>query len=137
MEQNPRRRGGSFHESEDASDDSHGPEPVDFSKLNMTDVSSQDVEEDENEIYGRGRSRSRSVHEYDPNSSHLVVPSVIENSCLEMQANNQKIINSRSSDRLAERTGPLHQKEVLALRKVMSSMPPIYRNIIVIMNVGA
>ena len=114
MEQKPRRRGGSFHEmTEQEEQQFDGPEPVDFSKLNLTESTNKnDEEEDENEIYSRGRSRSRSVHEFDLNCNHLIVPN---------NDNNDNPVGTakRQTDKLAERTGPLHQKEVLALRKVI------------------
>jgi hypothetical protein len=122
MEQNPRRRGGSFHETTEQEDyQFDGPEPVDFSKLDLTHSYIENDDEDEDEIYNRGRSRSRSVHEFDANSAHLVVPAINENSSNENPIGIFKSSSGRQPEKITERTGPLHQKEVLALRKVSIS----------------
>jgi hypothetical protein len=84
-----------------------------------------DCEDVENEeaIYSRGRSRSRSVHEYDANVAHMLVHntngspasdsfSKISPACFISDKPPEPVTSQLN------RTGPLHQKEVLALKKV-------------------
>ena len=77
----------------------------------------------EEAYYSRGRSRSRSVHEYDSNIAHMLVNN--NNDCAQESTNKVPQLppgqNSCTELPPAQlcRTGPLHQKEVLALKKVL------------------
>jgi hypothetical protein len=123
-----RRRGGSFHEQEDGNTVQFvtpyyegGPEPLDLSKLRLENMGEEDNDsgddEDEEEIYTRGRSRSRSIHANDSNapvfiSSESGQPPIPDNS-----AENSGDDSGKAGK--VERTGPLQQKEIVALQKVL------------------
>ena len=140
MDQPARRRGGSFHADDDKTnqDDSvqfvtpryeggsDVPEPLDLSKMHLDDddddlLEQDDSAEKEEEIYSRGRSRSRSVHENDSLGVIPVSPHAISD-------NQMANCSNGSSDGNAEcnhRTGPLQHREVLALKKVLRSTSKI------------
>lgn len=136
-----RRRGGSFHVDDDDvqggdsvqfmtpyyEGGSDGPEPLDLSKIclddpNMYGKENHDDNEEEEQFYSRGRSRSRSVHEND---------SVVPVNPVTIGANDSQGINHgtavddygnhpdgpKHNNDLIERTGPLQHREVLALKK--------------------
>lgn len=168
MERINRRRGGSFHlelVQEDDFVDSNEPyvqfatpyysgreepEPLDLSKLCLDDdlFSKEqdfnlDFNQEDEEGYYRGRSRSRSVHENDANIAHLVInsdsPSTSESDSSSSSSSSDedlelkdkeilKFVGKRSQPTLrqtaepaapasSERTGPLQQREVMALKK--------------------
>jgi hypothetical protein len=74
----------------------------------------EENEEEENERYSRQRSRSRSFNEHDEITSIVtpVDPSTFSSNVL--QAANDALKKSE----IIERSGPLQQREVLALKKV-------------------
>lgn len=117
MEGTSRCRGRSFHEDYDTSDDANDIESsvtnIDSGKnINKDDDNEEDEEE---QMYSRGRSRSRSIIETE-NSHISQMPVNVVESILTPSADNS---NSEIKQfEKVERTGPLHQREVLALRKV-------------------
>jgi hypothetical protein len=138
-----RRRSGSFHHDDDEDNDDvqfltpqyggddFGPEPVDFSKLNLdsTDVpdyngddySQEEEEEQEELIMGRGRSRSRSVHANDDDNESYIPEGVnVKHSVTPINPENIKLSDSENKKYIpVDRTGPLQHREVVALQKVI------------------
>jgi hypothetical protein len=141
MEHAPRRRGGSFRQDDDDDEvqfltpacDEGGPEPLDFSKLdlNLEDQGEEEYDEDEEErqqelIMTRGRSRSRSVHANDDNNSY-VPDGIPKNKGLTPEAVQQQMDarkNGTGGEKgptpptSVDRSGPLQHREVVALQKV-------------------
>ena len=101
-------------------DDMGPPLPADLSTLDDggdEEGDDQDDEEDE-EMYQRGRSRSRSMigDESSFNPSRGVPP---EGQHGNIESNIQvPVVTETKSPEKVERTGPLHNREVLALKKV-------------------
>lgn len=105
---------------------SDGPEPLDLSQLeddiddDHMQKSGESDDNDEDEIYSRGRSRSHSMHQNDslplPLPGETLPPNMYP-------PNMENHLNSSHNENKAfekvERTGPLHQREVQALRKVI------------------
>jgi len=119
--------------------DSDGLESLDQSS-ESNENSSSELNELENEdvFYSRGRSRSRSVHEYDCNVAHMLVnqpPSVIPvdpnnlNKLTVSGISPASINPIDSTVNQLNRTGPLHQKEVLALKKGLEEAIHSYGNL--------
>jgi hypothetical protein len=80
------------------------------------ELTSNEEDQEEEELYTRGRSRSRSVHANDDApDSNIVTP--IDPSSYISKGNNSDQRNDKLS---SERTGPLQQREVVALKKVRS-----------------
>ena len=90
-----------------------------------------DDNEDDEEIYSRGRSRSRSMHSCDESQNASTPPGGLDNVTTTNNniSINNIVINSKSNDnsnsntnstppRAVERTGPLQHREVVALKKV-------------------
>lgn len=107
------RRGRNHHDDDDYNKD------LDLSKLSFYDEDNNNDDEeeeepaDEDEIYNRGRSRSRSIHELD--SAPLSADAVIAQ---------HNIVDPPSSSEVSklkppEKSGPLNNKEILALKKVI------------------
>jgi hypothetical protein len=111
---------------------SDGPEPLDLSQLEddledeSADKEGNSDDNDEDEIFSRGRSRSHSMHQNDslplplPGESHP--PSIYPPNMESHLGSNQG--ESKAFEKV-ERTGPLHQREVQALRKVRVSYQPL------------
>jgi len=92
------------------------PEPLNLSQFE--DEDDEDTNENEEETYCRGRSRSHSMHQNDARTD--LPPGVL--SPLENSINNANIHPSsenKSFERISERKGPLHQREVKALKQVL------------------
>jgi hypothetical protein len=121
-----RHRGGSFHTDVEMEnklvefitphyEEIDSLEPLDLSKMCLDDENEKhcidgDIEQEE-EIYTRGRSRSRSVHENDAD------PLSIQNIIVSNGASDTSL-NGKPKISGTEKTGPLPVREVLALRKV-------------------
>lgn len=143
MEHAPRRRCGSFRQEDDEDEvqfltpacDEGGPEPLDFSKLdlNLEDQGEDEYDEDEEErqqelIMTRGRSRSRSVHANDDNS--YVPDGIPKNKGLSPEAVQQQMDARKNVTGEkgptppvpVDRSGPLQHREVVALQKVNRSI---------------
>ena len=98
-------------------DASNSDESLDAAQLNLED--DEDYQEDENEEeeqerYSRQRSRSRSFNEHDDAPISIVTsidPSSFSNAV-------QPTADAAKKAEPAERSGPLQQREVLALKKV-------------------
>lgn len=80
------------------------------------DSDSSDEEEDEEELYTRGRSRSRSVHANDSGSDSFMVNEGEDYSGSAPETPQSEMVDDGRGK--AERTGPLQQREVVALQKV-------------------
>jgi hypothetical protein len=136
-----RRRAGSFRQEDNEEDDVQfltphyngdegGPEPLDFSKLdlNQGDQGDDDLDEDEEErqqelIETRGRSRSRSVHANDDNTDSYIpdnIPKTKHGLSSEAIQEQLKKAGEKSPAPNApvDRSGPLQHREVVALQKV-------------------
>jgi hypothetical protein len=95
-----------------------GEEGLDAAQLSLEDdedyQEEEENEEDENERYSRQRSRSRSFNEHDDNSLSIITavdPAVFTSSIFPATEVAKKLEQP-------ERSGPLQQREVLALKKV-------------------
>lgn len=142
-----RKRGGTFHleDLDNNEEDEHNvqfvtpfydesamPEPLDLSKLCLDDdLFEKDAEEggQEEEQQTRGRSRSRSVHENDLAApGYIPAPEVSGSSSSDggsdsgqkgKKNGNSNAAPAASDDKNTRRGGPLQQREVQALKKVI------------------
>ena len=96
---------------------------LDAAQLNLEDdddYQEEENEEEENERYSRQRSRSRSFNEHDDNNSMSIVsaidPSVFVGNTI------HPVTDVVKKSEQPERSGPLQQREVLALKKVMMTV---------------
>ena len=95
-----------------------GDDSLDVTQLNLEDdedYQEDENEEDENERYSRQRSRSRSFNEHDETPTSNITH-VDPNSFANSSA--QPTNDAAKKAEPAERSGPLQQREVLALKKV-------------------
>jgi hypothetical protein len=95
-----------------------GEDVLDAAQLNLEDdddYQEEENEEEENERYSRQRSRSRSFNEHDDNSMSIV--SAIDPSIF-VGSNMHPVTDVVKKSEQPERSGPLQQREVLALKKV-------------------
>ena len=99
-----------------------GEDVLDAAQLNLEDdddYQEEENEEEENERYSRQRSRSRSFNEHDDHSMSIVSsidPSIFAGS------NVHHVTDVVKKSEQPERSGPLQQREVLALKKVMTAV---------------
>lgn len=84
-----------------------------------TEFSNEEEElEEEEDIYTRGRSRSRSVHANDDLADSSIVTPIDPSSYISKGNSNDQ----RNEKLSSERTGPLQQREVVALKKGLEEM---------------
>eukprot|EP01035_Chromulina_nebulosa_P016965 gene16965-22460_t len=150
MNSNRRQRGHSFHEDYEDNDpiDIHniprnnqhyvrenniefitpqyeGPETLDLSHIEDDYVEDEDEEdsdqaEDEDEIYNRGRSRSKSIFK-DTDVIQGIDPVLVQMKELQIDAN--PMTPDKNIEK-HERKGPLHTREVQALKKGLEQATP-------------
>lgn len=95
---------------------------MDLSKLSFYDEDNNNDDEeeespvDEDEIYNRGRSRSRSIHEMDsaPVSADAIIA---QHNSIDPPSSSEV-----SKQKPPEKSGPLNNKEILALKKVCNEV---------------
>lgn len=125
------RRGRNRNDDDDCNKD------LDLSKLSFYDEENDDDDEeeespqDEDEIYNRGRSRSRSIHEMDS------APISAENIIAQHNSVDPPSNSEMSKQKAPEKTGPLNNKEILALKKVISLLFLILFSLLFIVHVGS
>ena len=75
-------------------------------------LTEEEEREQEEEIYTRGRSRSRSMHANDEDAKNIAP-------CAD-SSNGKSDPPKQEKPAIVERTGPLQQKEISALKKVIT-----------------
>lgn len=98
------------------------PEPLDLSQFEDENEDNDEENDDDNneeELYSRGRSRSHSMHQNDGSSLPLPSGVVPDNGIIHVDPSTIPVSsNENKSFEKLERTGPLHQREVKALKLV-------------------